>query len=146
MLTWISQNFVFITYTNRKLFRKNLWGVGSTPPLSLVSERFMHALFCPGFQRNDLLSLTVIVTLMSGYIPPGKLFWASESWPPGHFLSNSPAPGPKMMIEFPRSGAKVSPRSKKLLLKLAKNPGFSQILSPCATFKNQILTPSKFLS
>ena len=26
VLTWISQNFVFIVYANQKLFRKNLWG------------------------------------------------------------------------------------------------------------------------
>ena len=32
MLTWISQNFVFIAYANQKLWRKNFWGVGSTPP------------------------------------------------------------------------------------------------------------------
>ena len=31
MLTWINQNFDFITYANQKLFSKNLWGVGSTP-------------------------------------------------------------------------------------------------------------------
>ena len=33
LLTWISQNFVFLAYANQKLRRKNLWGrVGSTSP------------------------------------------------------------------------------------------------------------------
>ena len=31
VLTWNSQNFVFITCDNQKLFRKNLWAVVSTP-------------------------------------------------------------------------------------------------------------------
>ena len=47
MLTWISQNFVFIAYANQELFRKNFWGIGSTPfswyellPLSSVAFLF----------------------------------------------------------------------------------------------------------
>ena len=61
------------------------------------------------------------------YIPPGnpqQTFFerANPSHPGIFFLSNSTAMGPKMMVEFTGDGAKFFPKSKKLLLKLAKYP------------------------
>ena len=43
MLTWISQNFVFIAYANQKLWRKNLWG-SPRPPPPPVTEGLMLSL------------------------------------------------------------------------------------------------------
>ena len=49
---------------------------------------------------------------------PGKIFWASESLPPGQFFCLIPlAQGQKWWSNSRRWG-KISPKSKKLLLKL----------------------------
>ena len=51
---------------------------------------------------------------------PGKIFWASESRPPGqNFLSNSLPRGKKWWSNS-RGWGKIFPNSTKLLLKLAK--------------------------
>ena len=63
-------------------------------------------------------------SIPTGYIPPpratpGKIFWASESRPPGEiFLSNSLPRGKKWWSNS-RGWGKIFPNSKKLLLKLA---------------------------
>ena len=48
MLTWISQNFVFIAYANQKLFRKNLWWAASTTSEELTPkiEKCKTLTFC----------------------------------------------------------------------------------------------------
>ena len=52
--------------------------------------------------------------------PRKKSFWASESWPPGHFLSNSPTLGQKMMVEFPGVGQNFPKLLAKNPLKITK--------------------------
>ena len=53
MLTWISQNFVFIAYANQKLWRKNFLGVSSIP---LCKQR-INALIHINLQSTSLLEL-----------------------------------------------------------------------------------------
>ena len=55
--------------------------------------------------------------------PPGKvLLKASESRPPGQFFCLILCPGAKNDGRIPGGGAEFFPKSKKLLLKLVKNP------------------------
>ena len=57
VLTWISQNCVFITYVNQKLFRK-IFGGGGRLERPLVSEALINSsltLDSPGFQNLCLL-------------------------------------------------------------------------------------------
>ena len=51
----------------------------------------------------------------------GKIFERANPGQPVNLLSNYPSAGPKMIVEFPGWG-KIFPKSKKLFLKLTKNP------------------------
>ena len=76
---------------------------------------------------QDILPRNSYVSVNSNWVhpprqPPGKFFCASESRPPDKFFVQFPCPGAKNDGRIPGGGAKFSPKSKELLLKLAKNP------------------------
>ena len=59
-------------------------------------------------------------SILTGYIPRAIFFERANPVHPGDFCL-IPAPGQNMMVEF-RGLGKIFSNSKKLLLKLAKNP------------------------
>ena len=66
MLTWISQNFVLITYANQKLWRKNLWGGGRLDPLVTEGLRLLK------FHLLCFVSMTFSFYVSSGEINMDK--------------------------------------------------------------------------
>ena len=100
-----------------EVWQKNWWeGVSKDPPVPNRVKKKKH-------HWNHILKLPVMSqSIPTGYIPPGKFFWWSKSWPPKQFLCLIPCPRAKKWSSNSQGLGQNFPKSKKLFLKLAKNP------------------------
>ena len=73
--------------------------------------------------RIDYTLYLMSQSIPTGYIRPRENFFErANPGHPGNFFCLIPCPGAKNDGRIPGGGAKFFPKSKKLLLKLAKNP------------------------
>ena len=132
MLAWISQNFVFITYANQKLFVKNLWGVGLTPPpppppLKLGNWRVNACTFLLPWLPKKWPFITnydcsTNVSVNSNWVLPPRRMFFEQANPnhPGSFCLIPLPQGQKWWSDSPEVGQNFSQDRRNCSLSLQK--------------------------